>query len=68
MWVQTDIYVILKGRNGGLIFDESHSFWDMMEPCISSIQRCYWGSNIFNINGNIVLTFWAHPAGVLLMY
>ena len=31
-------YVILKGRNGGLILDANRSFWDMMEPHISSID------------------------------
>ena len=32
MWVQTIIYVILKGQNGGLILDENHSFSNIMEP------------------------------------
>ena len=42
MWVQTVIYVILKGRNGGLILDANRSFGDMMEP----ISRLYNDINV----------------------
>ena len=54
MWVQTVIYVILKVKLEDFILDENRSFWDMMEPHISSIQRCQCGSSICNINGNMV--------------
>ena len=46
IYVQTVIYVILKRQNGGLILDANRSFWDMMKPHISSIQRCQCGSDI----------------------
>ena len=52
--VVSNRYVILKGQNGGLILNENCSFWDMVEPRISSIEQCQCGSNICNINGNIV--------------
>ena len=32
MWVQTVIYVILKGQNAELFLDASHSFMDIVEP------------------------------------
>ena len=47
-------YVILKGQNRRLILHENLVFLDMMEPYISSIQWYQCGSNICNINGNIV--------------
>ena len=34
--------------------DENYSFWDMMEPHISSIQQYQCGSNTCNIKGDIV--------------
>ena len=54
MCIQTVIYVILKGGNEGLILDANRSFWDMMKPHISFIQRCQCGVNIYNINGIMV--------------
>ena len=35
MWVQTGIYVILKGQNGGLRLNGNRSLSDMMEPHVS---------------------------------
>ena len=54
MLLQNVIYVILKVWNGRLILDENISFLDWMVPHMSSIHWCQCGSNICNINGNIV--------------